>query len=566
MTPRALLLRRPRAARPWAPRPSEDDPLEMVFPAAERDAAVPHPDRFLAHPLGEAGPHPRGDRPRAAGARGLEPEAALPAGSARAGRDGRSRCSSWACPSASSGSKSLRRELARIEDPRGLGEAERRELLARLPALGYLGFSIHGNETSGADAALLLAYHLASGRDAETRAVLENTLLILEPLMNPDGRARAVADLRGLAGPDPSFDDQELARLGNWPYGRFNHYGFDLNRDWIYASQPETRARIALLDAWRPLLFVDAHEMFPQDSFLFSPPRAPVNLDFPPSQRAWVERFSAGIAADFDRRGFVYYSGEWNEGWYPGYSDAWGGLRGAANLLFEQARVADHGVLQANREILSYGEAIARQLAASWASLRVLAAEREALLAERIAQRQRELEGRTRLGRSLWLLPPGGHPSRAQALLRLLELQGLKVFRSERPIGLGGARDSLGRPAAATLPAGTLVIPGRQALAPLAAALLDPDPRLPEEALREERRRLLREGASTIYDLTAWALPHMLGLPFVVAEGELPAGLVPARADDAHRGRIRAKAAWAGWCPVPTTRPWCSPRGCCGRA
>jgi hypothetical protein len=501
------------------------DPLALVFPGARHDPAIPHPDRSLAHPLGTRAPAPE------------EIDRAMQALAAASPRLRYQRIGeSWqgrplavlfaGTPERIERLEELRDALLRLEDPATLGAAEEARLLSELPAVAYLGYSIHGNETSGADAALLLAYRLAAGDDEETRRILEAALVIIEPLMNPDGRARAVHDLRSLAGLSPSFDDQALARQGSWPFGRLNHYGFDLNRDWIFATQPETRARIALLDAYRPHLFVDAHEMGAQDTFLFSPPRAPIHPAFPTEQRRWVERFSEELARDFDRRGFVYYSGEWNEGWYPGYSDAWGGLRGAVNLLYEQARVADHGVRQANREILHYGEGIARQLAASWANLLSLARHREALLRERLAQRRRELETPARL----WALPPSLHPSREARLVELLARQGLRAWRATAPLELERAVDGLGRSERLRLPAGSLLIPARQPLSPLLSALMDFDPRLPAKVLEEERRRLLRDGSSTVYDLTAWALPHFFGLPFRAVERPLPAAAEPLRA------------------------------------
>ncbi len=514
----ALLLL-PLAATAIEPR----DPLALVFPGSSYDPAIPHPDRFLSHPLGTRAPTPEEiDRAMQglaeASSRLLyrrigETWQRRPLAVLFAGR-----------PERLERLEALREALARLEEPATLSAAEAERLVRELPALAYLGYSIHGNETSGADAALLLAYRLAASEEEETRRILDSALVIIEPLMNPDGRARAVHDLRSLGGLGGSFDDQELARAGNWPFGRFNHYGFDLNRDWIFATQPETQARIALLDAWRPHLFVDAHEMGAQDSFLFSPPRAPIHPAFPAEQRRWVERFGEELARDFDRRGFVYYSGEWNEGWYPGYSDAWGGLRGAVNVLYEQARVADFGVLQANREILHYGEGIARQLAASWANLLSLASHREALLRERLAQRRRESGAPARL----WVLPPSAHPSREARLVELLRRQGLAVWRSTRSLDVERAIDALGRSERLTLPPGSLIVPAPQPLAPLLSALMEFDPRLPPEVLAEERRRLLRDGSSTVYDLTAWALPHLFGLRFRTIERPLPGAVEPA--------------------------------------
>ena len=109
---------------------------------------------------------------------------------------------------------------------------------------------------------------------------------------------------------------------------------------------PETRGRLRAVTEWRPLLFVDAHEMWPLDTFLFSPGRAPQNPHFPARRAHWNERFAKDQAEAFDAFGWRYYTGEWNEGWYPGYTDAWAALRGSLAILYEQARIADTGVLR----------------------------------------------------------------------------------------------------------------------------------------------------------------------------------------------------------------------------
>src|SRR5699024_7667890 len=144
---------------------------------------------------------------------------------------------------------------------------------------------------------------------------------------------------------------------GYWPFGRGNHYLFDLNRDWLYARHPETRGRVPHVIDWKPLLFVDIHEMGSQDSYLFSPPREPYNPHLPHQGSDMGNRFADDQAAAFDEYGYPYYSGEWNENWFPGYSDAWASLRGAHGILYEQARIADDAV-QRPTNLLSYRQSV----------------------------------------------------------------------------------------------------------------------------------------------------------------------------------------------------------------
>lgn len=498
-----------------------EPPLRQVFGEHRYDPAITTPEALLGFPLGE----------RAASAE--EIDAAIRRWAEQServrvepyGRSHQGRPLSMVIVSSAANLgrlQQIRDELDELADPRRTSEARAREIIARAPAVSFLAYSIHGNETSGSDAALALIYHLAASRDAEVAALLDASVIIIDPLMNPDGRARAVGDLRGFAGAGPVFDDQHLGRGANWPFGRGNHYVFDMNRDWIYASQPETRGRIEFLRRWHPLLFVDAHEMWPQDTFLFSPPRAPVNPHFSPRFREFLQRFSQEQAASFDRRGWVYYSGEWNEGWYPGYSDAWGGLRGAVNILYEQARVADHGVRQGNQRIMTYQEGVARQLGSSWDNLKSVERHHRGLLAAFWEDRRAAVAAEPPYGRRLFAIPTGRHPTREAALIELLTLQGIELYRSTRELRLTGAVDLHGRRADLSLPAGSLLVPNRQPLARLLANLLEADPRIDEASLVREREELLRSGSGTIYDVTSWNLGMMYALEVYTAQQALP--------------------------------------------
>ncbi|MEE4303727.1 MAG: M14 family zinc carboxypeptidase, partial [Wenzhouxiangella sp.] len=210
--------------------------------------------------------------------------------------------------------------MAALGDPRDSDAGERERLIDGLPAVAWLGYSIHGNESSGSDASLAVLYHLAADRSEQTRSLLSDLVVIIDPNQNPDGRMRFVNGVHQARGAQPNVDDQSLVHTGYWPFGRGNHYLFDLNRDWMYARQPETRGRIPHVIDWKPMLFVDIHEMGSQDTFLFSPPRKPYNPHLPPYRMDMAQRFADEQAQAFDAFGYPYYSGEWNENWFPGYS------------------------------------------------------------------------------------------------------------------------------------------------------------------------------------------------------------------------------------------------------
>ena len=409
-------------------------------------------------------------------------------------------------------SEEIQSGMARLADPRGLAAAERDRLIAELPAVGWLAYSIHGNESSGSDAALVVMHHLVADRSAATQGLLEELVVIIDPNMNPDGRERFMNALDQHRGRHPNVDDQSLLHAGYWPFGRGNHYLFDLNRDWIYARHPETRSRIPHVARWRPMLFVDAHEMGAQDTYLFSPAREPHNPHLPPYRQSMGEVFADDQAAAFDQFGYPYYSGEWHEDWYPGYTDAWASLRGAQGILYEQARLAEDGVQRATN-LISYPQSVHHQVLSSFANLETLRRERSRMLDEFTTDRANVLSARGPYASRSFVILPSANRGRIEDLLDLVHLQGFEVHRLTGETRVARAVDQLGRELSnQTLPAGSLVLRNRQPEARLLAAMFEFDPRISDTALRAERERILREGRSTIYDTTGWNISMMFGL------------------------------------------------------
>ncbi len=415
--------------------------------------------------------------------------------------------------------------MARLADPRGLAASDRNRLLDELPGVAWLAYSIHGNESSGSDAALGVMYHLAADRSEATQAWLDELVIIVDPNMNPDGRERFVNGVVQTRGAQPNVDDQSLVHAGYWPYGRGNHYLFDLNRDWIYARHPETRGRIPHISAWRPLLFVDAHEMGAQDTYLFSPAREPHNPHLPPYRHSMGNVFADDMADAFDEFGYPYYSGEWHEDWYPGYTDAWASLRGAQGILYEQARLAEDGV-QRHTHLISYRQSVHHQMLASFANLNTLKRERGALLSAFAEDRAASVGNSGPYANRSFVILPTANQSRLNDLKDLLTIQEFEFYRVPSDQRLSRATDQLGREQRnVTLPAGSLVIPNRQPEARLLAAMFEFDPQMSRAALRAERERLLKEGRSTLYDTTGWNISMMFGLDAWTVPEHLVSGL-----------------------------------------
>lgn len=442
----------------------------------------------------------------------------------------------------------IRAGMQRLADSRGLSAAEGDRLVNELPAVAWMAYSIHGNETSGGDAALALIYHLVASTDADVASMLAEMVIIVDPLMNPDGRHRFSNQTTEDRGAFPNVDDQALLHSGFWPFGRTNHYFFDLNRDWILGINPESRGRIKAAGEWHPLYFLDAHEMGAQDTFLFSPAREPINANFPESTRKWKEAFAKRKAGDLDRMGWLYYTGEWNDNWYPGYSDAWAQMRGSIGFLYEQARVAEDGVRRPNGTILSYRESVHHQLLSSWTDIQSLHENAKQIKSDFLAHRRSVVSEKSPYANRTFAVLPTKNQARIDQLVDLLELQGIEAYRADRDIAVKGAVDQLGRSGTiTTLPAGTLLIPNRQPEANLVATMFEFDPRMADQALTKERKEILARGQSTMYDATAWNLTMMYGLDAVTVPAEITAGTsrVAPRANPAATKLSGDAVAWA---------------------
>ncbi|OZB04352.1 MAG: peptidase M14, partial [Idiomarina sp. 34-48-12] len=182
--------------------------------------------------------------------------------------------------------------------------AEAQQLIKSLPASVWLSYGVHGNEISSPEAAMLTAYHLLAATDAKTKSYLENTLVFIDPMQNPDGRARFVSRYYMTTGIQHSADRNSAEHNEPWPSGRSNHYLFDLNRDWLALTQPEISGQVDALLENMPLVFVDLHEMGGDTSYYFTPEADPYNPLITPKQRETLWAIGENNGRWFDERGY----------------------------------------------------------------------------------------------------------------------------------------------------------------------------------------------------------------------------------------------------------------------
>ena len=417
-------------------------------------------------------------------------------------------------------------KLSRLSDPRVTNNRQAKEIIESLPAVAWMSYSIHGNETSGSDAALGLIYHLIADNSPKTLNMLKNMVIIIDPIMNPDGRARFVKSLEQYRGTAPNYDDQSLIHTGDWPYGRTNHYYFDLNRDWFYLTQPETQGRVALINKWRPQILVDAHEMGAQDTFMTGPAREPINKNMDKDLLKWGNVFAQDQGSEFDKRNWRFYTGEWHEDLYPGYS-FYVNFRGTLGILYEQSRMAEDGVRRPEGTIQSYKESVHHQFVSSLVNLNTLLKNTKEMYKDFWDGRKLNISKDTKWANQSFVILPTKNKSRLNTLAKKLQSQDIEIYINSEEIDAVNVLKQTGDVENQyTIPKGSMIIPNRQPEAPLIAAILEFDAEIDNDVLTKEREETLKDGSSIMYDTTAFNFTMMYGLEAVTVPENLSKNLL----------------------------------------
>lgn len=436
----------------------------------------------------------------------------------------------------------LKASMQRLADPRKTPPAEAKKLMADLPAVVWLGYGVHGNEISSPDAALLTAYHLLAARnDGLAKVVLDNAVVLIDPLQNPDGRERFVRHFEQSEGIEPDPFPLALEHTEPWPGGRTNHYHFDMNRDWFALTQPETRGRVRTLLEWYPLVFVDLHEMGSESTYYFAPEAVPYNPHLTAEQRASLDWFGKNNARWFDRYGFPYFTREVYDAFYPGYGASWPSYYGAIAMTYEQASARGLVMRRSDETLLRFRDAVRQHFVASLATVETAAKQRVQLLENFYRYRQTAIEEGGSEAVREYILPRRGDAAAVDKLADLLAAQGVEVKRATAAFRNGGA----------DYPAGSYVIRLAQPAKRLIRTLLDEQVPMDQEFVAEQERRRKKKLSHEIYDVTAWSLPLLFNVEAVkaasVSEGSfeaVKAGAVPAGKVSGGRAEVAYLAPW----------------------
>ncbi|MBI4852709.1 MAG: hypothetical protein HY819_13015 [Acidobacteria bacterium] len=392
--------------------------------------------------------------------------------------------------------ENIKKDTARLSDPRKLSNSEMEKLIAKMPATVWLNYNVHGDESCSAETAMEVVYHLAADQSEETNKLLKELVIVIDPLVNPDGRERYVHFYEQAQGKVAKADKNSLEHNQSWPGGRFNHYLFDLNRDWAWLTQTESQSRVKTYQEWLPQVFVDFHEMNVESTYFFPPSAKPQNANIPSIINNWLKIYGQGNTAAFDKYGLSFYTSEDFDLLYPSYGDSWPSLNGAVGMTYEQGGSGRAGLsirLDDRQKVLTLRERAWHHFLTSIATLKTTADNRVARLKDYYKFREQAIEAGKKETMKSFVLLPGNDPSRSAKLVNLLVTQGIEVERVKTSFKAKKAHSYLGETIEEKeFPAGAYVINLAQPAGFLAKGLLEP-----EAVLKD----------LYFYDITGWSLP-----------------------------------------------------------
>jgi hypothetical protein len=386
-----------------------------------------------------------------------------------------------------------------LTDP-NTSAARAKQIAENNPAIVWFSYNVHGNEASSSEAAMQVVYTMASAQNAEVQEILDNVVLIVDPMINPDGRDRYVNWYRMVQGKQPNKRAEASEHAEPWPGGRTNHYYFDLNRDWLWMVHPESRSRIVLYTTIKPQLHIDYHEQGYRSPYFFGAGEDPYNVNIPAETREWIEMYGGANAEVFDRNGLPYATKERFDYLYPGYGKVMPVYHGAIGMLCEQAGHGFAGLAidLDGHNTLTLTDRARNHFLTSMSYLETTSANRQGQL-ERFRRFYTESMTPDDSTGRYFFLKPDNDPAMMQRVWDLCTPHGVQIYELTDAVdvpGLTSYRTGEGMENA-TLPAGTWVIPAAQPMGRLVRAIF-------------ERRTVVTDIET--YDISGWSVPISFGM------------------------------------------------------
>lgn len=388
----------------------------------------------------------------------------------------------------------IRQQHVALTDPARSADLD----INNMPVVLYQGFSIHGNEPSGANGAMLVAYYLAAGQSPEVKQLLREAVIIFDPVFNPDGLHRFSTWANMHKNKNLTADPADREYNEAWPGGRTNHYWFDLNRDWLPAQQPESQGRIALFHKWKPNVLTDHHEMGTNSTFFFMPGvQTRINPITPKKNQELTAKIATFHAKALDQIGSLYYTEEGYDDFYYGKGSTFPDAQGCVGILFEQASSRGH-LQNTDNGPLSFPFTIRNQVTTALSTLEAIVALRKELLEYQREHFLTAVELARKDKRRGFVVGDDHDPVRLSRFVEMLLRQDIQVYELAKKATLNGTSFEPGH---------AVVIPFEQ-----------PQYRLIQGIFQRETSF----EDSLFYDISAWTMPLAFNLKYEAAGEALP--------------------------------------------
>ncbi|MES1218924.1 MAG: M14 family metallopeptidase, partial [Bacteroidota bacterium] len=365
------------------------------------------------------------------------------------------------------------------------------------PAIIWLSYNVHGNETSSSEAAMLVLFDMVDAKNARTREWLKNTIVVIDPCINPDGRDRYVNWFNSVVGKNynPRIDAREHREP--WPGGRTNHYNFDLNRDWAWQTQVESQQRLKLYNQWLPQVHVDYHEQGINNPYYFAPAAQPYHEAVTQWERDFQVTIGKNNAKYFDANGWLYFTKEVFDLFYPSYGDSYPIFNGGIGMTYEQGGggAGGLGVIKEEGDTLTLVDRVMHHYTTSLSTIEISSINAAKLIKEFHKFFNDAVTTGTGEYKSYVIKNSPQDAQRISSLLELLDKNGIQYSAGS---GTGrGYNYSNGKEESFTISQGDIVVSSLQPRSVLVKALFEPKTKLVD---------------SSTYDITAWSLPYVYGL------------------------------------------------------
>ncbi|WP_339917624.1 M14 metallopeptidase family protein [Yeosuana marina] len=371
-------------------------------------------------------------------------------------------------------------------------------------AIVWLSYNVHGNEASSSEASMKTLYALLTKK----KDLLKNTVVIIDPCLNPDGRDRYVNWFNRTASTPYNSDQQASEHNEPWPGGRPNHYLFDLNRDWVWATQKETQARLKIYNKWLPQVHVDFHEQGINEHYYFAPAAEPFHEIITDWQRDFQTQIGKNNASYFDKAGWLFFTKEYFDLLYPSYGDTYPTYMGAIGMTFEQAGHgrAGLGVLNDENELLTLTDRIEHHYTTGISTIEVSSQNTEKLNSEF----KKFFDNTSRLKYKSFVLQ--GNSDNIEALKSLLDKHDIHYGYNTSNGKISGYEYFKASNGSLNSTPNDLVVSTNQPKGNIVNVLFEPHTKLVD---------------SLTYDITAWSLPYAYGLDAIASEKLIPSNSKP---------------------------------------